>query len=273
SGETAQIFEINHLEEILNNAHICDGGRLKFVRDIEIRIYTASTISGVGYNSIDYLMSMLCFRPGQNARNKSEDEIMEHMRKKCLASFFHHIKSPDRNKQHEHCPDGLNSWCAYKRSLLDPEYKSIDEKKQELCLDPIFSQILDKMINDLTNSELLRRCVKGLTQNSNESINFIVWSIIAKNKYHNYTSIRGAAATAVIIFNSGQCGLLEFLETTGIKINPSLLYGTLGKDDKRIEKADAAIMQQQKIKQQKEKQRQQSIAAEIATQEYYPGLH
>ncbi|CAF1219216.1 unnamed protein product [Didymodactylos carnosus] len=118
----------------------------------------------------------------------------------------------DRDKQHEHCPDGLNSWYAYKRSLLDPEYNSIDEKKQKLCLDPIFSQILDKMINDLTNPELLPRCVKGLTQNSNESINSIV-----------------------------------------------------RKDDKRIEKVDAAIMQN-------EKQRQQSIAAEIATQEYYPEL-
>jgi hypothetical protein len=46
--------------------------------------------------------------------------------------------------------------------------------KDKSRLDPVFLPILQRMIDDLTDPHLLRRCLRGLTQNSNESINAVV---------------------------------------------------------------------------------------------------
>lgn len=78
------------------------------------------------------------------------------------------------------------------------------------------------MINDLTSKELLSRCVRGLTQNSNESLNSVVWSILSKSKHHGFSSVQGAAAAAAVYFNGGRTAVLEFFEQGGIDINHNL---------------------------------------------------
>ena len=65
------------------------------------------------------------------------------------------------------------------------------------------------MIDALTDPKLLRRCLRGATQNANESINSVVWSILPKSKYHGYRSIRGAAAISSLYFNRGRSGLIK----------------------------------------------------------------
>jgi hypothetical protein len=111
------------------------------------------------------------------------------------------------------------------------------------------------MIDTLTNPTLLRRCLRGATQNANESINSVVWSILPKTKYHGYRSIRGAAAISSIFFNRGRSGLVKFFDQVGISITEELLGALLDKDFKRTEKAENSIQQREIIKQRKEQQR------------------
>ncbi|CAF5061747.1 unnamed protein product, partial [Rotaria sp. Silwood1] len=51
---------------------------------------------------------------------------------------------------------------------------NIRKKNDRNFLDPIFRDILQPLIDKLTSKELLRRCLRGITQNSNESLNSIV---------------------------------------------------------------------------------------------------
>ena len=48
-----------------------------------------------------------------------------------------------------------------------------------MCETKIFPGIAEKM-NAMTRDELLLGCVNGLTQNANECLNSVVWSIFPK---------------------------------------------------------------------------------------------
>lgn len=99
TNNTSQIFDVNHLQETLRNAHLCPGGRLEFIIDQQDscglfhknglqcsicntitdltnfrsqpafkiqapnhRLYAASAVSGIGYDSTNFILSMLGVR-------------------------------------------------------------------------------------------------------------------------------------------------------------------------------------------------------------------
>ncbi|CAF3419072.1 unnamed protein product, partial [Rotaria socialis] len=111
--------------------------------------------------------------------------------------------------------------------------------------------IFNDMIEALTNKDLLRRCLPGVTQNSNECLNSIIWSILSKTKNHGYRSIRGAAALACIYFNQGRSGLLEFFKDIDIDVNDELINTILGKDQERLRKSIVATQKQNDIRERK----------------------
>ncbi|CAF1513551.1 unnamed protein product [Rotaria sordida] len=200
---------------------------------------------------------------------EDEDEIVDRLQKKCLAAFHHLIVHENKEDQHYYCPDGALSWCSYKRDQVIN--KNEDEIKNKNRLDPVFLELLQKMINDLTSKELLSRCVRGLTQNSNESLNSVVWSILSKSKYHGFSSIQGAAAAATVYFNGGRSSLLEFFQQSGIEINEDLYLNLMAKDEKRIKKAEQIVEQRQILIANKSRQRLQSMQAANDTSEYGSG--
>lgn len=127
------------------------------------------------------------------------------------------------------------------------------------------------MIDLLTDRDLLRRCLRGATQNANESINSIIWSILPKSKYHGYRSIRGAAAIATIFFNHGRSELVNVFRELDISITDDLLEALLDKDQKRLEKAMADTNDRESIKKEKQ-QRRSTIDASEDEMDYAPGM-
>ena len=61
----------------------------------------------------------------------------------------------------------------------------------------VFEEELKTMFQRLTNDELLKRCMMGLTQNQNESINIVLWSICLKTKFCGIKKVLLAAAEAI----------------------------------------------------------------------------
>lgn len=64
---------------------------------------------------------------------------------------------------------------------------------------------------DLTKPELLRRCLKGKTQNANESYNNVLWNICPKKGFAGRTVLNIAAHEASLIYNEGHLGRLKVL--------------------------------------------------------------
>ena len=90
---------------------------------------------------------------------------------------------------------------------------------------------------DLSDPNLLRKCLDGFTQNSNESFNNIIWTYCPKNKYNGVKTLEISVGLAVISFNDGTEGWKSVF--TGLKLK----YGVFSKkffrqaDAERIKKA------------------------------------
>ena len=128
------------------------------------------------------------------------------------------------------------------------------------------------MIDTLTNADLLRRCLRGATQNANESINSVIWSILSKSKNHGYRSVRGAASTAAIFFNHGRSELVHFFRRLGISITEDMLSTLLSKDQKRIVKSMADTHQRESIRERKQQNRVGTFSSDEEEIDYGAGM-
>ncbi|KAH7968668.1 hypothetical protein HPB52_010611 [Rhipicephalus sanguineus] len=59
------------------------------------------------------------------------------------------------------------------------------------------------ILNRLSERSLLQRCLRGKTQNSNESFHSVIWSLLAKEQHWSLFAAQAAVAEAVLRFNAG----------------------------------------------------------------------
>ena len=69
---------------------------------------------------------------------------------------------------------------------------------------------------DLSNDELLKKCLHGKTQNNNESTNNVIWKRCSKDIYVGRNVLELGTFTAVINFNDGYQGMLKVFKELGI---------------------------------------------------------
>ena len=88
------------------------------------------------------------------------------------AIFYHTIKASNEtlDVQHQYCPKGSKSWCKYQLDVAN----GTNFYTQDNCLPPIFRKELKPLFTRLSSDELLKRCLKGVTQNQNEALNSIL---------------------------------------------------------------------------------------------------
>ena len=120
---------------------------------------------------------------------------LQHMKNDIWAVFKHMIcdDTLSLEEQHANCP--RDTWCKF---WTNPS--QYDDSKR---LPPVFVAELKPLFVRLSDSELLSRCLKGLTQNQNESINGILWSRCPKTKFCGLKKLNLFVAEAVAYFNGG----------------------------------------------------------------------
>ena len=106
---------------------------------------------------------------------------------------------------HHFCPKGENSWCFYHRALQLPESaKDHDRKKLFLAKIPKEKlELIKGVYKDLGNPALLKRCLKGATQNPNESLHLKVWTKCPKIKFHGLFRVRFLVRQTALEHNYG----------------------------------------------------------------------
>ncbi|GFX83797.1 uncharacterized protein TNCV_350611 [Trichonephila clavipes] len=95
------------------------------------------------------------------------------MKTAIYATLFHSI-STDQKPQHFKCLTGKDSWCFFQASLArgaipGPHVKHVKTPLKETHLAksmPLYQR--------LASNELLQRCIRCVTQNSNESLHSII---------------------------------------------------------------------------------------------------
>ena len=170
----------------------------------------------------------------------SSDEAEKHikaMQNDIMAVLYHSCNVSEKTR-HQYCPSGKDSWCQFKRT---GRFENKDHH-----LDPVFLELLEPVFKRLCEQSLLRRCLPGFSQNSNESINSLVWMRAPKHKYHGPQRVEMAAMGAVLQFNEGASGKHLVMEKAGIVHGELSLSGSAQKDQQRVKHSKLKASEKQR---------------------------
>ena len=133
-------------------------------------------------------------------------------------------------EQHSRCPKE-NTWCKYWEDVANGTNIYCPKTNR---LPSVFKEELQPIFKRLTNDEPFNQCLMGLTQNQNESINNVLWSICPKTKFCGDKKVLLAAAEAICRFNTGAASRALLLESVRIKPGCKMLNALREEDDTRI---------------------------------------
>lgn len=155
--------------------------------------------------------------------------------KKAIWATLKHKASTNEKPQHEDCPQGEDSWCTWQQAkaqgnLSDYEHKPALSSDVLKAITPIYEE--------LSNENLLTRCVGGYTQNSNESLNAMIWSLAPKQTFSGAKTVDIASYCAASIFNEGYSSILKMMDVMNIKIGPNAFNLCNTVDERRISQAN-----------------------------------
>ncbi|RLU25695.1 hypothetical protein DMN91_002199 [Ooceraea biroi] len=137
--------------------------------------------------------------------------------KKAIWATLEHLCSSNENPRHDNCPAGADSWCQWRKYEATGKLEEYDHPPP---LHPDIEEHLIPIYTDLSNEDLLTRCMGGHTQNANESFNATVWRLAPKHLNSGKNIIEIAAFIAAGIFNEGYSSLLKMMNQLEINIGP-----------------------------------------------------
>lgn len=111
--------------------------------------------------------------------------------------------------------------CVHKKA------KTKSDVNKPHHLDPVFqSFFLTPLYERLSDKKLLKRCLPGLSQNANESVNSLVWNRCPKYRYRGFTSAETAAGSAALQLNIGAAGRHDIMKELGIPDGSHTKHGS-----------------------------------------------
>ena len=87
----------------------------------------------------------------------------------AVFATFDHAVSTDLKPQHDRCPDGVGSWCFYKSAQAAGKNPGPHCDNVGTPLSAEVALHVKDIYVRLGHPDLLRRCLRGATQNNNES--------------------------------------------------------------------------------------------------------
>ena len=114
------------------------------------------------------------------------------MKKNIIAILNCSVTQQDPAIHHQFCPAEKDSWCKWQHRMVTTGKSTY---KDDDCLPEVFLELLRPTFMTLSDTKLLERCIRGTTQNPNESINSMVcvrWPLTTDFTLHNTMLIRGS---------------------------------------------------------------------------------
>ncbi|XP_069958714.1 uncharacterized protein [Cherax quadricarinatus] len=131
---------------------------------------------------------------------------IETMRNTILARYFH-CTSSDAEPNHNLCPTSKSSWCFYNKAIAkNVEIPSHSTMKVVVHLKPAHHEQVLRVYKDLTEDDMMQRCLDGLTKRPNENFHQRVWTYCPKGQYRNKRSLDLAVAQATAEYTCGYRG-------------------------------------------------------------------
>jgi hypothetical protein len=109
-------------------------------------------------------------------------------------------------------------------------------------------EIIKPIYKDLTDGNLLKKCVHGRTQNCNEAVNNVIWTRIPKNNFVSLSTLKIGVWDAIITYNEGALGKVKVLEKLCKAAGRNCVVGLQKIDLRRILEAKRNNKEQNKTK-------------------------
>ena len=186
------------------------GSRLRSLKKRlgQTRLDDGKSVGGTGRLTLGTINRLQVYY-GRAIRNNTHDI---HQMQNAVMAIWHHSQSTDDNPDHDLCPPGEDSWCGYQKDQAlgtsDYEHSNLLPRAVADTIRPIFE--------DLSDENLLKRCVHGGTQNQNESINALIWQRATKETHSGLNTVELAVYLAVSHFNDGAGSIILVLQELGI---------------------------------------------------------
>ncbi|GFX66216.1 uncharacterized protein TNCV_341911 [Trichonephila clavipes] len=236
SCKEAKVYGDTEVEKLECVGHVQKrmGTRLRNILKMSkgIKLSDGKNISGRGRLTLKEVDSIQHYYRLAIRKNLSS---VEDMKRAIWAIYFHKLSTED-NPQHALCPLSEDSWCGYNRSIVTGEFYIHKHSLPESILLKV-----KKVFRDLTEKDLLKKCLHGRIQNPNESFNKCIWERIPKTVFVGIETLKFGVMDAVICFNDGYVSGIKVFEALGIKPGYNTERALLIIDNKRIFEAERIV--------------------------------
>lgn len=172
-------------------------------------------------------------------RNTASEKEMQ----KAVWATYYHILSSNENPTHQLCPPGNDSWCKYRKAIaLDVTY----DHSKHFHLSEVIMLELKPIFKQLSDPTLLKKCLKGKSQNPNESLNNLIWSRLPKKTFVGLSTLNFGVSEAVLSFNNGYVSKAKVLEHMGLQAGKNLVKAMETLDRKRVYEAEKSVTELEK---------------------------
>ena len=205
------------------------------------KLSDGKTLFGKGRLTQKTIVSMQTYYTGAIRNNPTSLSGMI----RDIWAIWYHMASTDDCPQHQFCPVGRNSWCKYQRAVAVNELEDFHHNK---TLPAAVMDAIRPVFVQMTSVCLLKRCLGGQTQNSNESFNHILWKVCPKNIFVGLDTLKLGAKIATVLFNDGMCGILRIMQRLNCTPGLHAVSAAKNKDKLRLDKAEKQRMEDSKKK-------------------------
>lgn len=167
-------------------------------------------------------------------------------------------------EQHKLCPKHHDSWCKFWKDRVN-KTNTYDNQKR---LSDVFLQELKAIFVRLSKDDLLARCLKGLTQNQNESMNGQLWSRCPKNRFCGKRRVVIAVCETVGVFNTGAASKAVLMQQCGVSPGRNMLKALRQEDQERVNAAARKVSSKYRQQRQSLRSKRKSRADKVS---YQPG--
>ena len=188
---------------------------------------------------------------------RSHPNDLQEMAKAIWASLCHRSSS-DEEPRHMYCPPGATSWCGWQRVQATKEGQYVHYN----VIPAAIFKLIKPIYIQLASRDLLARCLYGATQNQNESLNGLIWSLCPKETFCGKRVVEIAAYLAVAHFNNGPISLLAVLREMGCEEGKLTERHLKREDAQRVKKA-AKKSQEDEKKRRKKRRRRKGLEEQL----------
>lgn len=159
------------------------------------------------------------------------------MKQEIWATLNHKL-STDEKPQHDKCPRGADSWCSWQKAKAT---NTLDSYKHKKSMNSEVFEAIKPVYEELSNDDLLTRCLGGFTQNNNESFNSTLWAMAPKSVSSGKLVLDIAADITVCTFNDGLSSIMNIMQVLGMTIGPNCYNFCLEVDALRVDYAERSL--------------------------------